>query len=328
MAAIRPQSTASQEAARIGQAESRTKTPVAAGRTRTEGIRMRFPEPVPQPNYAKKALGEHGGLLEKSQAARRGDDEELQEAFPSLICAIDDKIDGPSANANSFPLPGALARAVSSAMGLDYASNTAKTPSRVLVIPFLWPQVHGCFTDSSAALHEGHREHQMLQAEPHTTSCAPDGGSRRFVAQQDARLRGGVGPMSHPEALSRLPCQDARATSVENDAPAKLEDFSKSPVLTCRDFLFISTASLSPSMSMTSPELIWAQVQEKKQRESVKRARMNRQVKSSAASTYSECTTRSFDKDQIRNTPKPRRSLRDRVKDAFRGGAGRPSTTT
>ncbi|RYP75539.1 hypothetical protein DL770_007392 [Monosporascus sp. CRB-9-2] len=80
-------------------------------------------------------------------------------------------------------------------------------------------------------------------------------------------------------------------------------------------------------MSMTSPELIWAQVQEKKQRESVKRDRLNQQVKSSAASTHSELTTYSFDKDQIRNAPKLRRSLRDRVKDAFRDG-GRPSTTT
>ncbi|RYP02434.1 hypothetical protein DL764_005813 [Monosporascus ibericus] len=79
-------------------------------------------------------------------------------------------------------------------------------------------------------------------------------------------------------------------------------------------------------MSMTNPELIWAQVQEKKQRESIQRDRLNQQVKSSAASTHSESTTCSFDKDQIRNEPKPRRSLRDRVKDALRDGR-RPSTT-
>ncbi|RYP25673.1 hypothetical protein DL767_008313 [Monosporascus sp. MG133] len=80
-------------------------------------------------------------------------------------------------------------------------------------------------------------------------------------------------------------------------------------------------------MSMTNPELIWAQVQEKKMREAAKQDRLNRQVKSSAASSYSELTTYSFDKDQIRSSPRPRRSLRDRVKDAFRDGR-RPSTTT
>ncbi|KAI0388089.1 hypothetical protein F5Y04DRAFT_241638 [Hypomontagnella monticulosa] len=92
----------------------------------------------------------------------------------------------------------------------------------------------------------------------------------------------------------------------------------------CRNCYHTTAASFSPSLAMTNPELIWSHHQEQKQRAGLyptsKAPSQPQQtaMKSSSASTYSESTTYSYDKEKSHNDTKQKRSMRQRVKDAFK----------
>ncbi|KAI0889301.1 uncharacterized protein GGS22DRAFT_184879 [Annulohypoxylon maeteangense] len=83
---------------------------------------------------------------------------------------------------------------------------------------------------------------------------------------------------------------------------------------------------------MTNPELIWAHHQEQKQaarRASKARHQTQAQpqsdVMSSSASTFSGSTAYSYDKDQPQTDSKQKRSVRQRIKEAFKD-MGSPPT--
>ncbi|RYP85965.1 hypothetical protein DL769_000828 [Monosporascus sp. CRB-8-3] len=272
-----------------------------------EGNPDEIPEHIPQPSYANKSsptttAAARSEKLKQFARETMKPYKELLEAFTKFICPRTET--GAHEGANNS----AQVRAVSSAAGLDYASNTARTPSRALAMPFLRPQVSACSVSAS-------------EWEPTENLVNMEGELHRLVYSTTRGTTESIKPPVAPMERASGSLHDRRHAYAAGSGGVGADE---SPRKHC---VFTSTASLSPSMSMTNPELIWAQVQEKKQRESMKQDRLNRQVQSSAASTYSELTTYSFDKDQTRNAPKLRRSLRDRVKDAFRDG-GRPSTTT
>ncbi|KAI2620627.1 hypothetical protein GGS26DRAFT_303081 [Hypomontagnella submonticulosa] len=87
----------------------------------------------------------------------------------------------------------------------------------------------------------------------------------------------------------------------------------------CRDCYHTTAASFSPSLAMTNPELIWSHHQEQKQRAGLySSSKAHSQPQSSSASTYSESTTYSYDKEKSHSDTKQKRSMRQRVKDAFK----------
>ncbi|KAI1098886.1 hypothetical protein F4804DRAFT_323532 [Jackrogersella minutella] len=99
-----------------------------------------------------------------------------------------------------------------------------------------------------------------------------------------------------------------------------------------RSYYHTTTASFSPSFAMTNPELVWSHHQEQKQRAALHQAataqsqyRPQSDVKSSSASTFSGSTAYSYDKDQSQ-AGTPKRSVRQRIKEAFQD-MGSPPTS-
>ncbi|KAI0152130.1 hypothetical protein F4776DRAFT_600202 [Hypoxylon sp. NC0597] len=99
----------------------------------------------------------------------------------------------------------------------------------------------------------------------------------------------------------------------------------------CRTCYQTTAASFSPSLAITNPELIWVHHMEQKQRANINRALSTRsqpqsEVQPSSASTYSESTTYSYDKDKNQSNHKQKRSMRQRIKEAFKD-MGSPPTS-
>ncbi|KAI1776622.1 hypothetical protein F4818DRAFT_354800 [Hypoxylon cercidicola] len=101
----------------------------------------------------------------------------------------------------------------------------------------------------------------------------------------------------------------------------------------CRNCYHTTAASFSPSMAITNHELVWPHHQEQKQRAAAAQASKTQSqpqteshIKPSSASTYSEATTYSYDKEQSQTETKQKRSMRQRLKDAFKD-LGSPPTS-
>ncbi|KAI2464580.1 hypothetical protein F4781DRAFT_412618 [Annulohypoxylon bovei var. microspora] len=89
-----------------------------------------------------------------------------------------------------------------------------------------------------------------------------------------------------------------------------------------------TAASVSLSLAMTNPELLWANHQEQKRiaRQASKvQPQPQSNVMSSSASTFSGSTAYSYDKEQSQGDPKQKRSVRQRIKEAFKD-MGSPPT--
>ncbi|KAI1342439.1 hypothetical protein F5Y15DRAFT_304462 [Xylariaceae sp. FL0016] len=87
--------------------------------------------------------------------------------------------------------------------------------------------------------------------------------------------------------------------------------------------------SFAPSsMAITNPQLIWSTVQEQKAIDAAsknkKLADPSSNMQSSAASTYSQSTTYSYDKDP-KAAPKPKPSIGQRIKGVFQDMGGSPT---
>ncbi|KAI1505269.1 hypothetical protein F5X99DRAFT_368851 [Biscogniauxia marginata] len=103
----------------------------------------------------------------------------------------------------------------------------------------------------------------------------------------------------------------------------------------CRNCQATYAASFSPtSMAITNPELIWSQVQEQKRRSAAQSSPSSQSTAqlrtvvaspSDAASTYSESTTFSYDKADTIAASKPKKSMRQRIKNAWGDRGGQPT---
>ncbi|KAI0841191.1 hypothetical protein F5Y06DRAFT_215074 [Hypoxylon sp. FL0890] len=98
----------------------------------------------------------------------------------------------------------------------------------------------------------------------------------------------------------------------------------------CRTCYQTTAASFAPSLAITNPELIWVHHMEQKQRARINHAlgsqsQPKADVKPSSASTYSESTTYSYDKDKSQGDSKQKRSVRQRIKETFKN-MGSPPT--
>ncbi|KAI1417023.1 hypothetical protein F5Y13DRAFT_153563 [Hypoxylon sp. FL1857] len=99
----------------------------------------------------------------------------------------------------------------------------------------------------------------------------------------------------------------------------------------CRTCYQTTTACFSSSLAITNPELIWVHHLEQKQRARLNHAMSSQsqpkpEVKPSSASTYSESTTYSYDKEKSQNDTKQKRSVRQRIKEAFKDMGSPPSS--
>ncbi|KAI0013004.1 hypothetical protein F4779DRAFT_614165 [Xylariaceae sp. FL0662B] len=93
----------------------------------------------------------------------------------------------------------------------------------------------------------------------------------------------------------------------------------------CQNCAKTTAASFSPSMAITNPALIWSFQQEQKQRAALQRSNTTQpEVMPSSASTYSESTTYSYDKEK-QGQSQPKRSMRQRMKDVVKD-MGKPPT--
>ncbi|KAI1460377.1 hypothetical protein F4805DRAFT_391500 [Annulohypoxylon moriforme] len=94
-----------------------------------------------------------------------------------------------------------------------------------------------------------------------------------------------------------------------------------------KDSYKTSAAAVSLSLAMTNPELIWAHHQEQKRaaRRHQTQSQPQSDVMSSSASTFSGDTAHSYDKGQAEVDSKQKRSVRQRIKEAFKD-MGSPPT--
>ncbi|KAI8965569.1 hypothetical protein F5Y11DRAFT_344445 [Daldinia sp. FL1419] len=100
----------------------------------------------------------------------------------------------------------------------------------------------------------------------------------------------------------------------------------------CQDCCRTTAAAVSMSLAMTNPELIWPHHQDQKRRsahcqspKTLSQSQPSSDVKPSSASTYSESTTYSYDKETSPGGAKKKQSMRQRIKDTFKG-IGNPPT--
>ncbi|KAI1206508.1 uncharacterized protein F4807DRAFT_439385 [Annulohypoxylon truncatum] len=97
----------------------------------------------------------------------------------------------------------------------------------------------------------------------------------------------------------------------------------------CKDCYKTTAASVSMSLAMTNPELIWPYHQEQKRaarQASQAQPQPQSDVMSSSASTFSGSTAYSYDKEQGQNdTTTQKRSVRQRIKEAFKDMGSPPS---
>ncbi|KAI1386755.1 uncharacterized protein F4822DRAFT_325645 [Hypoxylon trugodes] len=100
----------------------------------------------------------------------------------------------------------------------------------------------------------------------------------------------------------------------------------------CGNCHHTTAASFSSALAITNPELIWVHQQEQKRRAGLyhnyhKQSQSQpSNVMSSSASTYSESTTYSYDKEKSQGDTKQKRSMKQRIKETFKE-MGSPPTS-
>lgn len=102
----------------------------------------------------------------------------------------------------------------------------------------------------------------------------------------------------------------------------------------CKNCHETSSGSVALSLAMTNPELVWAYNQEQKratcqaskaQQSQIQQQQPQSDIMSSSASTFSGSTAYSYDKGLDKTDTKQKRSVKQRIKEAFKD-LGSPPT--